>query len=79
MKKILLSAVILGFWAIVGVVVVVVVAGRDISPPETSDLIPERTELPPDQNGYNHPCHPRNPWFIPNTLKPLDFLPVVFS
>lgn len=52
MGKLLILFAIVVFLGIGTVIVMVAVAGRDIPPPDTTDLIPERTELPPEQNGF---------------------------
>jgi hypothetical protein len=65
MRKILILAIILVLIAIVGTVVMVGLAGMDISPPDTADLIPDRAVLPPEQNGYTYFVSATNSLFVP--------------
>ena len=41
--------------------------GRDLAPPDAKDLIPERTELSPDQNGYTYFVSATNTLFLPKS------------
>jgi hypothetical protein len=54
MKKILIGLGILSLLGVAGAIVAFTLAGNDIPPPDTSDLIPQRIDLPPEQNAYTH-------------------------
>lgn len=54
MKKVLIALGILSLLGVAGVFVAFMLAGNDIPPPDTTDLIPERIDLPPAQNAYTH-------------------------
>jgi len=54
MKKFLRTLGLFVLLAIGGIAIVIMIAGRDIPPPDTSDLIPEKIELAPEQNAYTY-------------------------
>jgi len=76
MKRILISigaALVL----IIGLIhVVFLIAGIDISPPDTKDLVPERMALPPEQNAYTYFNEATNVFYWPTNAFPLvdDYL-----
>ncbi|MGD9873797.1 MAG: hypothetical protein AB7T27_05960 [Kiritimatiellia bacterium] len=74
-KKILLSVFLVGVIGIVGLIIVMAIAGRDIPEPDVSDLMPERTEIAPDQNAYTYFIAATNSLYWPtNKILVVDYL-----
>ena len=75
MKKILILLTIPPILVIGGIVMMALIAGRDIPPPDTTDLKLERTELLPEQNAYNYFVSATNSLYWPtNTSFITDYL-----
>jgi len=72
MKKIFGLAVIIIF---LGVLCLILIGSRDIPPPDTSDLILERTELPPEQNAFTYFSTATNSFYWPTNFQVIvDYL-----
>ena len=54
MKRPVLSLALLVLGGLIVLLIVLFIASRDIPPPDTADLTPERIELPADQSAYTH-------------------------
>lgn len=75
MKKFLLSLGILFILIIIGMSIFMMIAGRDIPPPNTTDLIPERVELAADSNAFTFFVLATNSFYWPtNSSVVTDYL-----